>query len=88
MWPGTRENDDRNGDRPQGSNNTAPGADVPVLTFGNGERRVGEVESHQLCRELAQEAAGHRAIEERALIAHDVHQGDGLGGVGCAHNLN
>lgn len=66
----------------------APLSHRDVLTFGNGERRVGEVESHQLGRELAEEAAGHGAIEERAVVAHDVHQGDGLGGVGRAHDLS
>lgn len=59
-----------------------------ILTFGNGEWRVGEVEPNQLSRELAEEAAGDCAIEEGAPIAHYVHQGDSLGGVGCAHNLN
>lgn len=59
-----------------------------VLTFSDGEWRVGEVESHQLGRELAEEAAGHGAVEERALVAHRIHQRDGLGGVGRAHDLN
>lgn len=62
--------------------------DGDILTFGNGERRVGEVEAHQLSRELAEEAAGDGAIEEGAPIAHHVHQGDCLGGVGRAHNLD
>ena len=59
-----------------------------VLTFGNGERRVSEVEPDQLGRELAEEAAGDRAVEEGASIGHHVHQGDCLRGVGCAHHLN
>lgn len=62
--------------------------DGDILTFGNGERRVGEVEPHQLSRELAEEAAGDGAIEEGAPIAHHVYQGDCLGSVGRAHNLN
>lgn len=59
-----------------------------ILTFGNGERRVREVEPNQLSRQLAEEAAGDRAVEEGAPVAHHVHQGDRLGGAGCAHNLN
>lgn len=59
-----------------------------ILTFGNGERRVGEVEPNQLSRELAEEAAGDRAVEEGAPIANHIHQSDSLGGVGCAHHLN
>lgn len=62
--------------------------DVVILTFSNGERRVGEVEPHQLSRELAEEAAGHCAVEERAPIAHHIHQDDCLRGVGRAHNLS
>lgn len=61
---------------------------VDILTFSNGERRVGEVEPHQLSRELPEEAAGHGAVEDGAAVAHHIHQGDCLGGVGCAHNLN
>lgn len=61
---------------------------MDILTFGDGERRVGEVEPHQLSGELAEEAAGHGAVEEGASIAHHVHQGDCLGGVGRAHHLN
>lgn len=63
-------------------------AEAHVLTFSDGERRVSEVESYQLSRELAKEAAGHGAVEEGALIAHSIHQGDGLGGIGRAHDLN
>lgn len=59
-----------------------------ILTFRDGERRVGEVEPHQLSGELAEEAAGHGAVEEGASVGHHVHQGDCLGGVGCAHHLN
>lgn len=59
-----------------------------ILTFSNGERRVGEVEPHQLSGELAEEAAGHSAVEEGASIGHHIHQGDCLGGVGRAHHLN
>lgn len=61
---------------------------VHVLTFSDGEWRVGEVESHQLSRELAKEAAGDSTVEERTLIAHSIHQCDGLGGIGRAHDLN
>lgn len=68
--------------------NTGVPVGMAILTFSNGERRIGEVESHQLSRELAEEAAGDGAVEECALIAHDVHQGDCLGGIGRAHNLN
>lgn len=71
--PGTRAGCPRDGD---------------ILTLSNGERRVGEVEPYQLGRELAEEAAGHGAIEEGAPIGHRVHQGDRLGGVGRAHDLN
>lgn len=63
-------------------------AEVHILTFSDGKRRVSEVESYQLSRELAKEAAGHGAIEEGALIAHSIHQCDGLGGIGRAHDLN
>lgn len=63
-------------------------AEAHVLTFSDGERRVSEVESYQLSGELAKEVAGHGAIEEGALIAHSIHQCDGLGGIGRAHDLN
>lgn len=59
-----------------------------ILTFGDGERWVGEVEPHQFSGELAEEAAGHGAVEEGASVGHHVHQGDCLGGVGRAHHLN
>lgn len=79
-----------NGERtPGGSGGKAASPwGMDILTFGDGERRVGEVEPNQLSRELAEEAAGDRAVEEGAPIAHHVHQGDCLGGIGCAHNLN
>lgn len=86
MQPGTMDVC-KTGERPPGKPAESQ-RDGDILTFSNGERRVGEVEPHQLSRELAEEAAGDGAIEERAPVGHHVHQGDSLGGVGRAHNLN